>query len=1010
MLPPNPLAQLIPLRADSAVKRLQAAIWQDCRPLEVAATAAGPRLLRWEEARRLPRRRVNAGQCWGKLYDQRWCRVELPRRSRAGDWLSWQDEGEATLYVAGKPYFGFDVAHRHCRLPEGIGEVWVEANCVHSAIWHPESRGLSPQGSRFGGAFLCRRDEEAWHAWHDFKCLFDVALMIRQQENPALPPAVFPGCLQPAIEKHSPAFRILLQYLDEAADALDREGPAAARRTLAKAYEELRSRHSLMTAVLTGHAHIDLVWLWPERVGELKAVHTFATVNRLIEEYPEFRFAYSQPASYEAVRRRSKALADEVAGRMRSGQWQATGAMYVESDTLIACGEALLRSFLLGQEAFVGIRGEPARVTWLPDVFGYSACLPQMMRLAGVGAFFTTKLTWNMVNRFPYSSFIWRGNDGSEVVAHVTQDCGYNVQMEAAELKASSWGHQQGDIHREYLLPTGYGDGGGGPTAEMCERARRLSNLPGLPAMAWGHPEEFFARLADLREKLPIYQGECYLEGHRGTYTTHGRLKAVFRDLERALQVSEAVSCATGRLWDRSRVWRRMIFSQFHDYIPGSSIWEVYLDGLPELEDLAREQRDRAVKALSRPHGDPCVFNPQAVPVSRWWDDSAAGEPVFLRLPALSGMRVQDAVAARPDEVEIEGSTVRNGLVEFRVGPQGWIDELIYSGKTVPLRGPAGRLMWYRDQPARFEAWDLDRQTLAGGQVCAAPPKIEVFREGAHRAGFAVRRPVGNGNRAEVRFYAEAGSPLLHVRIDLEWTEPHALLKLLIPTQFAATQARFGTPFGSVLRPQTAAGPVAEAMWEAPFSRWLAVFDEGEQEGLFAIAENKYGATVRDGVIGLSLVRSPRVAGCDGLKFVRPPGLARVKAPSEYSDLGRHSLGLALGRYHGALGREAHPASLAETLFTDLLPYRGRPLASAIERIEGGESLIPAWAKPLARSGWILRLHEVSGRRGTIFLAAMPGWEAALCDALGQSPGSAGAMFRYDFRPYEIVSILLRRS
>ena len=402
----HPLLQLVPLRVDSAVKRLEAAIWRDFQPLEVMATAAGPKQLSWKQARSRPLRPVRFETAWGSLFDQRWCRISLPEQSARGYWLVWKDQGEATMFIGGEPWFGFDVAHRHCRIPDGTREIWIEANCVQSAIWHPEAQGLSGQGSVFQGAWICRRDEDTWKTFHDLKCLLDAALNLRKLENPSLP-EISPGCQQPPVERHSPHYRRMLRLMDEAVSILDEDGAKAAGQFLAGVYEELRQNNPPMKCVLTGHAHIDLVWLWPERIGELKTVHTFSTVNRLMDEYPEFRFAASQPAGYEAVSRRAPSLFAKVQKRLKSGRWQATGGMYVESDTLIACGEALLRSFLVGQNGFTQLKGSPSKLAWLPDVFGYSACLPQMMRLTGVEYFFTTKLTWNLVNRFPYSSFVW---------------------------------------------------------------------------------------------------------------------------------------------------------------------------------------------------------------------------------------------------------------------------------------------------------------------------------------------------------------------------------------------------------------------------------------------------------------------------------------------------------------------------------------------------------------------------------------------------------------------------
>ena len=471
---PSPFPQLVPNRVESVLRRVCELVWHDPVPLPVTAVTATPAHRGLTEAVRAPRRPVRPGTVWGRLYDQRWFHLGLPAApGQAPRHLEWRDQGEATLWIGGTPYYGFDVAHRRVALPADAREAWVEGYCCQSAIWHPDATGLSPQGSVFGGAFLGWRDDAAWDAVQDLQALFDLMLHLRVQQTPAPPAALSRFGLQAPLDLAAPVHRRLLHLLTEAADAFDTQGLSGLRPRLADALDEMRDRRARVRAVLTGHAHIDLVWLWPERMGEAKAVHIFATVNRLMDLYPEFRFAYSQPASYRAVERRAPRLSVAVNRRLKTGQWQATGALDVESDTLLPCGEALTRSFLLGQAEFRRMRGAPARLLWLPDVFGYSGCLPQLMRLAGVEWFFTTKLTWNAINRFPHSSFVWRGTDGSEVLAYVTQNAGYNNRLEHDELDANARGHVQADVHPEFLHPTGDGDGGGGPTEEMCERARR---------------------------------------------------------------------------------------------------------------------------------------------------------------------------------------------------------------------------------------------------------------------------------------------------------------------------------------------------------------------------------------------------------------------------------------------------------------------------------------------------------------------------------------------------------
>ncbi|MEO6874278.1 MAG: alpha-mannosidase, partial [Opitutaceae bacterium] len=494
MLPLNPLLSMTPLRAQRGVLRLAEMIWSEARPLRVEATASRPDHVSLAVAKKFPRRAVRAGEIWGRLYDQRWCRVTIP--AGGPRWMRWDEQGEATMFINGTPFYGFDIAHRTVELPAGAREVWVESLCVQAAVWHPDAKGLDEKGNLFRGASLLHRDDTAWAAYHDLNCLYDYMIELRTRELPGVPRELQAMAQQPPLTDVSAQFRRLLRGLDTALDAFDTSGLDALRRALAVVYREMRDAAPFVRAALTGHSHLDLVWLWTEQIGEGKAVHTFSNVNRLMALYPEFRFAYSQSASYEAVGRRSPELHRAVKARLRSGQWEATGGMYVESDSHVPTGEGLARAFTIGQESFKKLTGKRSRVLWLPDLFGFSACLPQLMKLSGVDYFFTTKTTWNTTNRFPHSSFVWRGAGGHAVVSHVTQGVQFNNTVSVEQVNAAARQNQQGDIHNEVLMPNGYGDGGGGPSEEMCERARRLSALRGLPTLKWDQPEAFFDRLA----------------------------------------------------------------------------------------------------------------------------------------------------------------------------------------------------------------------------------------------------------------------------------------------------------------------------------------------------------------------------------------------------------------------------------------------------------------------------------------------------------------------------------
>lgn len=1016
MLPPSHLQQLVPARVAATLERLRGRMWQDVARLEVAATEVGPRHRPWKEARHEKLRPMRAPVHYGKLWDQRWWRVRIPEglARKGGFYLAWDDQSEATLFIDGVPHYGFDPAHKHAPLPRGVREVWVESVVCQTGIWLPDSTGLDPRGSHFRGAKLVRRDDDVWGLYHDLLVLDDVAREEFKVSLGAEATRLAGWGQRPDLAELSPLCRRLLRALEEGVDALETDGAAAARRRLAQAYRELPAAPTAVGAVLTGHAHIDLVWMWPERVGDFKAVHTFATANRLMDLYPEYKFGYSQPASYDAVARRAPEMMRAVRRRMAQKRWDAEGATDVESDTLLACGEALARSFLIGQKRFAALRGGPSRILWLPDVFGYSPCLPQIMRQTGVDFFYTQKLSWSAITRFPHSSFVWRGHDGSEVLTHISQTGGYCLTAKAGEMRAIERAHRQSDVHHEVIAPTGYGDGGGGTTEEMCERARRFANLAGMPRSAWGNIEPFFTRLEDIRGKLPVYQGELYLEYHRGTYTTHGDVKAAMRRAERALQVEEAARCARGRGPIEDAVWRRVVFAQFHDYIPGSSAHEVYDEAKAELGELASDSVRRAVETLKRRGGEACVFNP--LPRPRVHLVSRNGGLKVLRLPPLSGLPLS-AAASDHGIAPVRASMRRleNGRVSAVLDVQGRIRRLVIDGREIPLRAPLGEIMVYPDHPAMFAAWDIDRPTLALGRPLRGAARITLEESGPARATIACRRSMGDAGEVVVRYTLEAGAPQVRIGIDLDLRKPLTLLKMLFPTKFAGRQARFGAPFGSVLRDQVPGGPAAEAQWEVAASRWAAVFDETEADGLFVATEAKYGFSVRDGVLGLSLVRSAQIT-CEEPPSDRPSShphaLRRTHASSPFSDLGRHQIALAVGRHEADAPRDEQAAAVADLLFTPPVAYRGSACSAGFLGLDGGESLQPVWAKPSekVRGGWVLRLNEVLGRRGRAELTLAPGWSARRVDLSEEPLGRARKTRAVDFTPYDLVSLLLVKS
>ncbi|MEM1444977.1 MAG: glycoside hydrolase family 38 C-terminal domain-containing protein [Planctomycetota bacterium] len=1019
MLPRTAFAQFIPPRLDKARKRLTEVLWSvDPTPLRVkqskptrdATSADRAGSLTYRDVKRTPMH-------WGKPFEHCWWTVAVPAApkqfKRQTRYLVWRDQGEATVFMDGKAWAGVDPGHTHVALPTKLtdagGTLHVESICCRTGVWVPGAgQGLDSEGSRFEGAFLATRDDDAWHAFHDVDVLLEVAVLLHRKAYPESSdwPAGF-GFRRP-IEGLPPVCRQIIDGLDRAVDALDHAGPAAMRRVTRQLFRGLPADATAIDATLTGHAHIDLVWLWPERIGEFKATHSFANVLDVQRRYPEMVFGYSQPASYEAVGRRNPELLRRVKRAVKAGRWEPTGALYVESDTQLACGEALVRAFKLGQEGFRGLRGDgsESRVVWIPDVFGYSGVMPTLMKGFGVPYFFTTKMHWSSANQFPYSSFKWVGHDGSEVLAHLAWEH-YNLSAHPAEMDRAQNHHRQSAVHPEALVATGYGDGGGGPNDMMCERARRLADLATMPRSQWGTIEGFFDRMAEpkVANELPTWDGEMYLEYHRGVQTTHGDLKAAFRAAERGLQHWEAARCAKG-LGDRdealTHAWKRVVFAQFHDYIPGSSVPCVYEEALPELEAIAKQTHAAALETLenqAKSKSTACVFNP--LPMTQ----TVLRDGKLVKLPALAGTAVADLPSINAVPVKATSSTLDNGKVKVRFNGKGEITAMVVEGQEVLLAQPAAQLWTFPDHPANYDAWDLDRPTLSNGNRVTTPAEKQLDTGDPFAPSIAFTRRIGEDSTATVRYTLEAGSPVLRITIDLDWRDPQTLLKLTVPTEYRGKHARYGTPYGSVQRPQLA-GPLAnDAMFEVPGSRWACVGDDTETQGAMLITEAKYGFGAHRGTLHVSLVRSAIMPSSD-----HGGGNQSAGGSETITDLKPHTIRLALGAFAADAPREKQPAALADTLFTEPWSYSGSPCDAGLLGVDGGGSLIPGFAACGDKKAWTLRLHETLGRRGSANLRLAEGWTATPTDLRGQVRGdSLGKGGRFDFTPYAVLSFRIRR-
>lgn len=1005
MLESTPFQQFTAPRIAKSLDRLKASIWthQD-KALEVSQSAPGPDYVTPQQALKLKYRPVKKlPHTWGRMFDQCWWKATIPRASKKETrYLLWNDQAEATVYADGEPIGGIDPGHIYFPLPEGARQLLIESTCCRTGVWVPENpTWMSTDGSVFRGASLAVRDDDAFHAYYDLEVLFETVLLLHRPDYPSDNTPGDPGGYRPPFDRADPMFRSVMQQLNAAIDEYDNHGPAALRKSLARIYKSLHTDNRSHTAIITGHAHIDLVWLWPERVGEFKAVHSLSNAHALLNRYKEVTFGYSQPASYQAVERLSPGLHKRITRSIRTRRWEATGALQVESDTQMPCGEALIRSFELGQREFARLNGNKkdgaSRVVWLPDTFGYSGNLPQIMAGFGVPYFFTTKLHWGSATKFPYSSFRWQGHDGSEIVAHIIRDH-YNQRATPSQLKKIAGELPQTAIHGETLVPTGYGDGGGGPSDEMAERVRRVSRLgilgeaAGVPDARWGRIDEFFDRLDEKRDMLPAWRGEMYLQYHRGVQTTHGDLKSAYRAAERALQTWEAVRCATGRGPIDESAWQRVVFAQFHDYLPGSSIWEVCRDAVRELTQLAQDAHQQAEQELSTRSGKKCVFNP--LPQTNYW---VKGKQAYV-LPPLTGMEEAELQPVSSSIPTITAHKLQNDRLAVTFDKSGCVKSMVCDGVELDLAGSGAQLWTFPDHPAVYDAWDIDRPTLSNGNPVRSQAKRHTEKEGTLQAAVCFTRKAGKASTVVTRYRIDPVRPVLLIEFEIDWQDPQVLLKLAFPTRYKGRQARFGSAFNSTLRDQLP-GPIQnDAVFEAPGSRWVTVSDDTEKEGMMMVTEAKYGFGVHDGLLHVSLLRSAKITEL----VTGPPRRGREEVP-EFSDIGRHRIRLAVGRFSTDAPMVEQPAALADSLYTQPVRYTGKPVSAGLRNADTHSGLVPNWAKPLTGKCWVLRMHETLGRRGTCTLDTSAK-QLSRMDLRDETNGRVVGG-KLEYRPYQLLSI-----
>ncbi len=986
------------------VEHLKPALYRARQPVELTWWVAPGEPVPFADAVRQDFAPVDIGTAWGRPWGTAWIHVtgelpgawlvdgELPADTVAelvvdlgfsggpgfqAEGLAWRPDGVTIKAVA--PF------NNHVPLdPHAPVDLYLEAasnpdigsvNFAPTAFGDPDTAGDDPI-NEIRQVEIGLLDRTVWELLRDVGTL--EGLMHELGEN------------QPR------RFEILyaLSAMLDVIDPDDIAGTAAAARAELREVLSRPANASAHRVVAVGHAHIDSAWLWPVRETIRKCARTFSNVVQLAEADPDFKFACSSAQQYAWIEEYYPELFERIRKSVANGQFIPVGGMWVEADTNMPGGEAMARQFVAGKRYFLDRFGIDTQEVWLPDSFGYSAALPQIVKASGSQYFLTQKISWNQTNQMPHHTFWWEGIDGTRVLTHFPPVDTYNSDLSARDLARAERQYREKGAANTSLVPFGYGDGGGGPTREMLAAAHRAESLEGSPTVRIDSPQAFFEAAAAEYPTPPVWSGEMYLELHRGTYTTQANTKQGNRRSEHLLREAELwATTATVRVGhdypyaELDAVWKLVLLQQFHDILPGSSIAWVHHDAERNYAAIARRAEAviaSAVTALVGTGDRRLVLN--AAPHAR---DGVPALAVAELAPATRSVRVD------LDDADI---ILDNGLVRVVVNQAGHIASLVdtRSGREAIAPGSVGnRLQLHRDIPNQWDAWDVDEHYRRVVTDLDEVDSIEI--EGSDDAAAMVVRRTFGSSTIEQRIVLAAGSPSVEIVNDVDWREQQKLLKLGFGLDVHADLSASETQFGHVFRPTHRNTSWDHARFEICAHRWIHVGEPG------------YGVAIsNDSTYGHDVGRTSRPAG-GTTTTVRLSLLRGPLFPDPEADQGRHVNRVTIRPGAGL-------ADAVEEGYRTNLPLRTvrgdrdvEPLLSV------SDPAVVVEAVKLAEDGSgdvIVRLYESLGGRARADVT--PGFEAsdiATVDLLERPVDGTGTLDgqTLTLRPFQLVTLRLVR-
>ncbi|KAM6060838.1 LOW QUALITY PROTEIN: alpha-mannosidase 2C1 [Theristicus caerulescens] len=979
-----------------------------------------PRRILYAEAIEQEFRPAQVGDSFGPTWETCWFKVELnipPRWAGREVHFIWESDGEGMVWRDAQPVQGLTKEGEKTSyiLTSSLKEtephsltLYVELACNGLFGAGKGSMIAPPDPDRrftLSKAELVVFNRNVYELLVDLEILLDMAQLLG--------------------EENQRSFQALYtaNQMVNVCDVMDPSTFPAAR-DLAAAIFSQRNGESQHTIHAVGHCHIDSAWLWPYEETIRKCARSWVTVVRLMERNPELTFACSQAQQFEWVRSWYPGLYVQIQDFVAKGQFIPVGGTWVEMDGNLPSGESMVRQFLQGQRFFQEQFGRMCSEFWLPDTFGYSAQLPQLMRGCGIRRFLTQKLSWNLVNTFPHHTFFWEGIDGSQVLTHFPPGDSYGMHGRVEEmLKTVKNNKDKGRVNHSALL-FGFGDGGGGPTQKMLDRMKRMSDTDGLPRVQISTPDRLFSVLEKESSQLCTWVGELFLELHNGTYTTQAQIKKGNRECERILhdvEVLSTLAVARGGVFQYpasqlQRLWRLLLLNQFHDVLPGSCIQLVVEDALQyytEIRSAGAQLQEEAVQSLCRELLQPTAGSAESTlvlntlpwertEVISWTGPARTKTLALVTVPSMGYAIVREPslppqpVAVRKQE---DGSiAMENGVIAVSLDMMGRLTSLRRDSEreSVPDGCYANQFALFDDVPLYWDAWDvMDYHLQTRKPVTTLLKPLEITLDGGLRGSASFSLQIGEGSTLTQEIILDAMCPYLRFLTQVEWKEAHKFLKVEFPVQVRSTNATYEIQFGHLQRPTHWNTSWDWARFEVWAHKWLDLSEHGF--GVALLNDCKYGASAHGNVLSLSLLRAP-------------------KSPDATADIAHHQFTYAvmphLGSFQDA-GVIQHAYNLNFPLHT-VLATSAQCLAWSAFSVSSPavvlETVKQAEDRPEAV---VVRLYEAHGSTVVAWLqTSLPVKEAMVCDLL-ERPAARGHLpleqqgVRLSFTPFRVLSVLL---